>query len=206
MFRQIVLIVSVLLVALLAACSQPAPEPTQAPAAAEPTAAPASPDSYPAPTERPAGYPAPLPNNPYPGPGYPAPDDDLEVSMDPIVVPAPVSNSVGVVTGSVLRGVPGGTTSPLAFGVLYLGEVIRDEGGAEAMVALDKTVAPRSLFNGLGQFLFTDVPPGRYGLMLDLFQGTVLLNDPDDNGQLIIEVVGGDTIDLGELVYPLPER
>jgi hypothetical protein len=44
--------------------------------------------------------------------------------------------------------------------------------------------------------------------MLETVQGTVLLNDPSgaNDGDLIIEVTGGDTIDLGELAYPLPEQ
>lgn len=192
-----------LIVVLLAACSQPAATPTTAPVAPEPTTAPATPDAaYPGPATD--GYPAPSANSTaYP---EPQPEPTMPVSTEPLVVPAPSSNQVGVVTGTILRITESGQQEPFTGGVIYLGPVLAADTGDEVMVAVDKNTAPQSAFNIFGEFVFVDVPPGRYGLMVDVVQGTVLLNDPSgaNNGDLIIEVVGGDTIDLGELAYPLP--
>jgi hypothetical protein len=195
------LVLAILAALMLAACNQPAATPTAVPVAPEPTAA-APTDAYPGPA-----------TDAYPGPGaaatepYPAPVDP-NISMDPIVVPAPASNEVGVVTGTIFRLTQDGQRVPFAGGVLYLGTILATDTGVEAMVAVNKEVAPQGSTNGLGQFAIADVPPGRYGLMLETVQGTVLLNDPSgaNDGDLIIEVTGGDTIDLGELAYPLPEQ
>jgi hypothetical protein len=188
-----------LIVLLLAACSQPNVAPTEAPVSAEPTAAPA--DAYPGPATD--AYPGPTAGSAYPGPEA-APT--APVSTEPLVVPAPSSNQVGVVTGTLLRITPQGEQVPFTNGILYLGPVLADDTGTEVIVAVDKTAAPQTGFNIFGEFAFVDVPPGRYGLMLDVIQGTVLLNDPSgaNDGDLVIEVVGGDTINLGELAYPLP--
>jgi hypothetical protein len=33
----------------------------------------------------------------------------------------------------------------------------------------------------------------------------LLLNDPESGGDFIIEVTGGEVVDLGDLAYPLPD-
>lgn len=191
-----------LMILVLAACSQPTPPaPTEAPAGAEPTAAPTGTDEYPAPATD--AYPGPGATGAYPEPGTaPTP----AVSTEPLVVPEPSSNDVGVVTGTILRVTADGQQEPFTNGIIYLGPILADDTGTEVMVAVDKNTAPQSGFNIFGEFAFVDVPPGRYGLMLDVLQGTILLNDPSgaNDGDLIIEVVGGETIDVGELAYPLP--
>lgn len=184
--------------ALLGACSQAAPQP----GAGEPTAAAVEPGATAAPGAAypgPGAYPA--PGAAYPGP-TPAPFPTL--SMDPIVVPQPASAQVGVVTGTLLRLGDDGTRTPLAGTQLYLGAIISSTSGVEGMVQMDRTSSPGAITNGLGQFVFTDVPVGRYGLMYDGVEGTLLLNDPSSGGDFVIDVQGGDVDQLGELAYPLP--
>lgn len=186
--------------ALLAACSQPAPQSspetaTTAPAGEQPAATAGAGGAYPGPS---GAYPA--PSGAYPGPQtVPTP----AVSMDPIVVPQPASNEVGVVSGTLYRLDEAGKRIPYAAGTIYLGTVT-ESGGVEAMVALDRNVAPTTVTNGLGQFVFADVPPGRYGLMLQAFEGPLLLNNPQDATDMLIEVTGGQVVEMGDLAYPLP--
>lgn len=192
--------------ALLAACapqSTPQAGPTAAPDAGAATAAPAAPDAYPAPNAS-GAYPAPDASAAYPG-GEPALDPSI--SMEPVVVPEPSSAEVGVVHGTLFRTVEGAERIPVAGYYIYLAPTITSTDGVEGMVQLNINTAPRAELNGLGQFVFTDVPPGRYGLMLDsgIKGGALLLNDPQDGGNFIIEITGGDTQDLGELAYPFPE-
>jgi hypothetical protein len=87
---------------------------------------------------------------------------------------------------------------------LYLGDILQNNEGAESLVELDRENSPKARLNAMGEFVFVDVPPGRYGLMLDLVRGAVLLNDPDDGSDMIVEIQGGQVMDLGEMAYPLP--
>jgi hypothetical protein len=119
-------------------------------------------------------------------------------------VPEPSSDQVGVVTGTILRTSDGESVPASEGYVIFLGTILRNDTGAEGLVELDKITAPKAALNALGEFVFVDVPPGRYGLMLELRGGTVLLNNPQDGSDLIIEVTGGQVLDLGELGYPLP--
>lgn len=182
-----------LLAAILAGCSQPAPP------AAEPTAAPAAPAPAGATAE--GAYPAPAAAATT-NPAYPAPSP--EPTEGPFVVPTPSSDQVGVISGVLVRISPEGERGPPGFGALYLGSLLNSDAGVTAMVGVDKATAPRAVLNSRGEFAFADVPPGRYGLMYDNLEGTVLLNDPETSGDFIIEVVGGQSQDLGELAYPFP--
>lgn len=187
---------------LMTACSnQPPAEPTNQPPAA---ATSASQTGYPVVTEAPLGGGYPAPSEPT-GPGYPVPTDEDAPNFAPaLTVPAPSSNQVGVVTGKILRLPPGATEGAAPFlADLYLGKVIASTAGEEGMVELEQGSAPRALLDAQGVFVFTDVPVGRYGLMLNTPQGAVLLNKPPTGSAMVIEITGGNTVDLGELSYDL---
>jgi len=190
--------------ALLSACSAPSAQPSTN------TAVPTVPGEQPAATAV-SAYPGPGATGAYPGPGatgaYPAPGNEPPaptVSMEPIIVPQPASGEVGITTGTLYR-IDGENRIPITNATLYLGALLQTAEGVDAMVQMDRNVAPKTITNGLGQFLFLDLPPGRYGLMLDAIEGALLLNQPDDGTDLIIEVTGGQVNDLGELAYPFPE-
>jgi hypothetical protein len=188
-----ILLAALVAATLLAACTPPAAQPTPdagAPAAEQPAATAGA--AYPGPAAAGAAYPGPQGQEPAP-----------TASMDPIVVPTPSSGEVGVVAGTLYRVDEGGNRVPYPAATIYLGTVTAS-GGVDAMVALDRTTAPAAITNGLGQFAFADVPPGRYGLMLQSLEGALLLNNPDDGGDMVIEVAGGQTVEMGELAYPLP--
>lgn len=192
---RLVLILAV--AALLGACSNAPQTPaTQVPttqnSTGEPTAAVDS------------AYPAPATEGAYPGPeGEPT---DPAVSNEPIVVPQPSSSSVGVVHGLLFQNTTDGQRTPVAGYTVYLGKILKNTEGVESVVEVNPSGSPKSIINGLGQFVFADVPPGRYGLLLETgAKGQLLLNDPQSGGNFIIEVTGGDTRDLGELAYALPE-
>lgn len=190
-----------LAVALLGACSQAATPPAQptTESTSVPSEQPAATaaGAYPAPD---SAYPAPNNSAAYPGGEPPAPT----VDSNPIVVPQPASAEVGVLTGTIFR-IEGDQRTAIPGARLVLGTLLQTTEGVDAGVQLDRNVAPATTTNGLGQFVFADVPPGRYGLMFDAVEGVLLLNNPEDGGDMIIEITGGEVIDLGELAYPLPE-
>jgi hypothetical protein len=148
----------------------------------------------PTPTAEPtaeAGFVSPLPT--------PGEEQSMPASSPVVVaVPAPSSEDVGVVTGFLLADDP---PQPLEWALLYLGEVIEGDGGVPVMAALDKQTAPHAQPDSTGRFAFADVPPGHYALIVDLITSSVVLRQPTDGSEMLIEAVGGETTDLGELWY-----
>ncbi len=194
------LFIGIIAAALLGACGRPAaqPEPSATPATTGGTT-----DTSPG-SATGGAYPGPTvaASSAYPGPGGEPATPTIDTS--PLVVPRPTSDQVGVVTGTLYRVDDAGQREPLRGATLYLGTIIKAANGLDAMAQTDPATSPKAITNGLGQFAFVDVPPERYGLMINTIQGTLLLNDPEDGSDFVIEVTGGQTTDLGELVYPLP--
>lgn len=112
------------------------------------------------------------------------------------LVPTPASPDVGIVTGRLVIG-KNSWTNPFP---IYLGEIILSNG-TPAIVSLDKSRAPRSQLDSSGRFVFSNVPPGKYCLILDLVTKTIVLRNPSTGNDLIIVVEGGKIIDIGELHY-----
>lgn len=132
----------------------------------------------------------------------PLPTPDIESSppaesAEATEIPAP-SSSAGMVTGFLLSGDPpqGRDQS-----ILFLGKVITSEDGSPVMASINKQSAPKAISEEGGKFVFVDVPPGRYALVLDLITSTVILRHPTRGEDLLIDVTEGEITDLGELVY-----
>ena len=152
--------------------------------------------------EPPAGYPAAEEGYPAPEaetePGYPAPEI-TRASAVMEEVPTPSSADTATVTGVLL--VEGEEeVHPVPEVLLYLGKTITLSDGRPGMSSLNKSTAPSTQTNLIGQFIFEDVMPGQYTLVLDQVTSAFLLGAPE-GGDLIIEVQAGKVIDLGELQY-----
>jgi hypothetical protein len=124
-------------------------------------------------------------------------------SAQDIPNPTPASNDVGTVSGRVVSVTEKNGRKPITDFSVYLGHILKSEQGVEGLVELDKGSAPSARLDAQGNFVFTKVPPGRYGLMLDTPQGAILLNTPVTGKSMIVEVQGGKAINLGELQYPI---
>jgi hypothetical protein len=197
------LVALVLLSGLLVACNTPpTAEPTTAPAA--PATPATEPGGYPVATAGTTeGYPAPAATTET-APGYPVPTEDTaNVIVPQLTVPAPASDQVGVVTGKIFRRDTGSTENKPFAAELFLGKVLSSTQGEEGLVELDTNTSPKAQLDAQGVFVFTDVPPGKYGLFLNTPQGALLLNQPADGSAMVVEVTGGQTVDMGELSYEL---
>jgi len=95
------------------------------------------------------------------------------------------------------------TSSPASVSnaILYLGNVHLDANGTPILAGLDKQTAPRVQTDQSGRFVFTDVSPGTYVLVLDRVYQAFLLNDPTSGKDLLIKLQAGQILDLGKLVY-----
>jgi hypothetical protein len=212
-----VLLMLVTLLLILVGCNQPAP-----PAPDESTATPPAPtdagtEPYPAevPTSETEPYPDPGPAeaDPYPGTNpetleaYPSPEtepgtSDAEGTAEPFIVPTPSSDEVGNVTGMLLRVTEEGEAEPVREALLYLGPLVTTTEGVEGLARLDITADPQTTLGPQGGFAFTDVEPGRYILWYVAPAGSPLqLRQPDTGEDLVINLDGGEIVDLGELRY-----
>lgn len=201
--RYLLLIVCFCLV--LAGCSsdEPTPEPTVAAPAPTATTAPAA-------TPTAAQPESPLaPESPLPTPA-PASDAGAEtVAQIPAGEPVnpQTSATTGAVTGRIFINNEKGFRA--VTGILVgLAEVIKGEDGLEKAAGYDPATAPRGELRADGAFVLDNVPPGRYGIILDAVTTSLLAKEaanPDNS--LVITVEAGQVTDLGDLVYasiPLP--
>jgi hypothetical protein len=85
--------------------------------------------------------------------------------------------------------------------ILYLAETIKDSTGTDSVAALDRIRSPRTVSDDKGHFVFSNVPPGTYGLVIDLITTSYLLRQPDADKPLLIQVSAGEETDLGTLLY-----
>jgi hypothetical protein len=135
----------------------------------------------------------------------PAPAATASVAATPTrqaaVVVTPATDQVGTVTGTLIRLQPNAGATPFTDADIYLGNILKSTEGQEGLVAVDKATSPKAVIDAQGRFVFSNIAPGRYGLMLDTPLGIILLHQPETGGDLIVEVAGGKVLDLGELKY-----
>lgn len=145
------------------------------------------------------GYPAPLNNNdeyPYP---YPESSSPVVVNPQPTYTTDPL---MGSVSGSLLENNKG-----IENITLYLAEVLKDKSGRDIVAGLDRMKAPTTDTSTNGKFTFINVNPGRYALILDVVTNQYMMNYPNEDTPIIIEVSTGEQVDLGDLNYdslPIP--
>lgn len=127
---------------------------------------------------------------------YPSPTTNKEIITD---IPTPVGETA-TVTGVIQQG----QTSSLAPAdnlILALAKVVPDSNGNPIIVSFNRSSAPKTVTDSKGRFVFVDIPPGQYGLILDRIIGSYLLNDPENGGDMLITTEPGQLFDLGTLLY-----
>ena len=133
-----------------------------------------------------------------------------------IATPSAASSATAVATGprqiptpapdkSVIHGVVLDIDSkkPLSDEVdgvdLFLAQVLHSPDGV-SMSSLDKTTAPRADPDRSGVFVFSDITPGEYAVVVrSPFSEVVGRSAADLNKDIVITVTAGQTLDLGEV-------
>lgn len=204
-----------LLILLLAACGA-ASNPT-------PQAIPVTIESAPASTSTGSSAPATpsqtqqvVPSSAYPGAAYPG-----AVAGEATAYPGNSSGSVGLpeppnpertlpnpgsntaaIGGVLIREVNDNSFLPVVPQALYLGEVLLNSAGEQALIS-QGTDSPQAQLFQTGVFVFNNVPPGTYALVIDV--GFAQFPIKDENGaELLIDVEGGKAYDLGQVMVRLP--
>ncbi len=169
------LLCALILSSLLAACS-----PTSKPA---PTATPADGGAYPYPNTAQVV-------SPYPG--------GVEPSV-PTDIPAPTPTydaQMGIVRGRLLEA-----KAPVKDLIVFLAEIAKDAKGTELAASFSATDSPRMNTTENGEFVFMNVKPGRYSIVLYTGMDAWLLNYPDKKEPILFTVEAGKTVDIGDLNY-----
>jgi hypothetical protein len=211
-FRLMALMgIAVMIAAVLAACggrseptATPAPTaaPTEAPAvtptaiALAEVAAPAA-DATATPGEEAAASAA---ESPLPQPISPL-DQPTSPLATPTAIPAfDTEEGTGVVTGILLIQDENGA-KPVANMIIALAETMQNDAGIEAVVAYDPMRSPQGTTDENGFFAIVDVPPGRYGFIMDTVITSYMLRTPGVDEDMLVDVVPGEQIDMGVLAY-----
>ncbi|MEZ4735765.1 MAG: hypothetical protein R3E79_52410 [Caldilineaceae bacterium] len=191
--RQLLIILCFCLV--LAGCSddEPTPEPTVAPPAAAAT-----------PTAAQAESPLNAPDSPLPTATTAAAAAAVE-EVNIIPVSAPVdpqtTATTGAATGRIFINNAQGFR-PVTNVIVALAAVITGDDGIERAAGYDAANAPRTDIREDGTFVIDNVPPGRYGVILDAVTTSILLKEAENlDNSLVITIEEGEITDLGNLVY-----
>lgn len=208
-------------VLLLAACADDSPPqtadataaatmPENGAAQAEPAASPVAESGDAA---APAGYPGPAADAGYPGadtavagdPAYPPPPLPEGLQAEPPnperTIPQPDA-ALGAVGGVLIRDYNGEGFLPVTPKALFLGEVLVDSQGRQALVAQNDQSHRAQLFP-TGVFVFNNIPPGTYGLVIDIGISQFLLSN-EDGSELLIDVEAGSALDMGQIRVTIP--
>lgn len=104
-----------------------------------------------------------------------------------------------VVTGVLLQNQ--NSPSPVGKVILCLGVVYLSEGGLPLAAGFDRQSAPCTQSDERGRFVFSGIPDGTYGLILDRAIDAFLLNDPATGTDMLVKINNGSSVELGRLVY-----
>jgi hypothetical protein len=111
-----------------------------------------------------------------------------------------VNPETGFVTGT-LEFITENDSKPVTNISLFLAEVLKDENGIPRVVSVNRADSPRAATDVKGQFVFSDIPPGEYGIVLDIVVKAYLLPEPGSDSDLVVKVEPGEIVDLGLLQY-----
>lgn len=123
----------------------------------------------------------------------------------PTEIPVP-SQDKGVLTGSLVqKGVDGNPDKPYEGLRVFLGSLIPSEDGKTTLARVNSLQAPTAITDIDGKFVFNDLEPASYILVLQVPPNMLIkLNDPETGKDMLIDVAGGQVTDIGPQYYDLP--
>jgi len=114
-------------------------------------------------------------------------------------IPTPPSDK-STVAGVLKSGLS--TATPANGMVLYLAAILPESRGTPFLASFDRVNSPEAFTDAAGRFVFSNIAPGSYGLVLDRVVQSFLLGDPKHaKPDFIIDAKAGQIVDLGDLDY-----
>jgi hypothetical protein len=128
------------------------------------------------------------------------------VADSPLVAPPsdPIDFEVKPAPGkAVFKGTIQLTTSTVVLGELFLATAEPTSDPGIDVLGLDQESAPKaSIDRSTGQFIYVDVEPGKYGLIVWEPLNSYPVADPETGKTLFVELLPDQVIDVGELSIP----
>jgi hypothetical protein len=155
------------------------------------------------PTDNPADIPYPDPNATpfvppptieytYPGPIQTEVSTEIELP-EKLDIPEP-GKDTGIVIGQLLTPGPGGDPY---IGVLYLASTLApSDPKYPPMVAFSEATDPKAVQDRNGNFLFVDVPPGKYAMLIWTPVTNTVIENLETGEYLYFDVNAGEVLDL----------
>ncbi|MEM7534566.1 MAG: hypothetical protein AAF639_20465 [Chloroflexota bacterium] len=112
----------------------------------------------------------------------------------------------GAVTGQLIFVDENGER-PVAGVMLALSDMLKDDKGNPLIASYKRELAPRIITDEYGRFVFNQVEPETYGLILDSVTKATLLDYTEQIYSIVFDVEANGLVDFGELRYddlPVP--
>jgi len=120
------------------------------------------------------------------------------VEMPPLE--AVYDDETGGVTGQLIFIDENGE-NPVPDIMLALGTMLKDDKGQSIVVSYKAATAPRTVTDEHGRFVFNEIAPETYALILDAAIASSMLAYPDREVSIVFDVVPDGLIELGALRY-----
>ncbi len=109
--------------------------------------------------------------------------------------------ATGAIVGRILIS-RDGVDIPVGNLTIGLADVIRDENGVPKASGYAPETPNKAATNDEGGFAINNVPVGTYSLILDAVITSYQLDDPLTAETILVDVLAGETVDIGVLRYP----
>lgn len=120
-------------------------------------------------------------------------------------IPEPPAEKAVLVGSLVQKGIDGAPDKPYENLRLFLGILLVADDGKSTLARVDALKAPQAITDAEGNFVFSDLVPDRYVLVLQVPPNNLIkLNNPETGLDMIIDVEGGKITDIGPQYHDLP--
>ena len=135
-----------------------------------------------------------------------APDSPLAAPPSPLAPPSPaptpvISGEEGGLAGQIVVVRPTGDVAVSGL-VIGLAEVILGDDGLPKASGYEASAAPKATTDDYGRFVFNNLKPGLYTLVLDAVVTQYQLDEAETGDTILVEVKADEVVELGELRYP----
>lgn len=136
--------------------------------------------------------------------GYPVTEDQQSPSseyVEDLIIPTPETDSA-VVLGQLIEQ---STNKPYLAPGLYLGSLLNKDNTdskVPSVISISTQEDPKAIQAKNGSFLFSDIPPGKYTLVIWTPMSLSVVKDLETSQDILFDVESGETLDLGIILIP----